>query len=169
MEGQFCGPPHVAKLTSSDDVVDNQDLLARLDGILLHLEEIGAVLLLVLGGDARAGQLALLAHRGETGAETEGQAGSEEEAAGVEADNNVGNLLAKGLLDLELEDGAEGLVDGGVEEEGHDIDEVDALDGEVGEVTQGALELYLPTGEFGGGGGGGGGLSSLGILRGVGV
>lgn len=57
----------------------------------------------------------------------------------------------------------------GVEEEGHDINEVDALDGEVREPPESAIQGYLCTGEFGGGGGGGGGLSSLGILASGGV
>lgn len=58
----------------------------------------------------------------------------------------------------------QGVVDGDVVEERHDVDEVDSLDREVHEMAQGRLESHLCTGEFGGGGGGGGGLSSRGIL-----
>lgn len=58
---------------------------------------------------------------------------------------------------------------GRVGEEGHDVDEVDTRDREVGEAAQRLAQAYLCTGELGGTGGGGGGLSSRGILAGCDV
>lgn len=152
------------KHTGGNDIVDNQDLLTRLNGVFLHLEQVDAILLPVLGRHARARQLALLANGSEADGAAEGQTRPEEEAAGVQADDDVRGRFGVELLDLEVEGRDEGFVDGRVEEEGHDVDEVDALDGEVGEVAQGGLELHLPTGEFGGTGGGGGGVASRGML-----
>lgn len=153
--------------TGGDDVVDNKDLLSRADDTLLHLEVIGTVLLHVLCRDTGPGQLALLADGDEAGAKGQGQRRAEEKAAGVEADDDIGGDdagVGAEVLELELEGSQQGGVDLGVEEPGHNIEEVDAGDGEVGEAAEGVLEAYLCTGEFGGGGGGGGGLSSRGIL-----
>lgn len=151
------------KLTSRNDIVHNQDLLAGLNTIRLHLEQVRAILLLIGRGDARAGKLALLPDGGKACAESEGEAGPKEETTGIEADDDVG-LDREALLNLEVEGGVEGLVNGDVHKQGHDVDEINSLDGEVVEVAQSLLESYLCTGEFGGGGGGGGGLSSRGIF-----
>lgn len=158
------------KHTSGDNVVHDEYLLAGLDGTLLDLKVVLAVLLLVGGGGAGAWQLALLADGDEGGVEAQGQRGAEEEAAGVEPDDDVGPEGRGGggprgkRQHLELESAQQGGVRGRVEEEGHDVEEDDAGDGEVGEAPQGVEQLYLGTGEFGGGGGGGGGLLSRGIL-----
>lgn len=156
--------------TSSDDIVHDQDLLPRLDRALLHLEVIRAVLLHVLSRDAGAGQLALLPDGHEAGVEPQGQRGPEQEAPGVQANDDIrldGVAGAAEVQELQLEGAEEGVVDGRVEEPWHDIQEVDTGDGEVGEAAEGLLEAYLCTGEFGGGGGGGGGLSSRGIVGSV--
>lgn len=154
--------------TRRNDIVNNQHLLALADGICLHLEQILAVLLDVLGRDAGAWQLALLSHSGKRNAEAQGQAGAEEEAAGIKANNDIGLIGAKGLGDLQLEGGQQRGMGLGVGEEGHDIDKVNSRDGEIGELAQRLAQAYLCTGELGGGGGGGGGLSSRGILAGGG-
>lgn len=160
------------QLTSRDDVVDNQHLLPRLHGIGLHLEEVGAILLHVLGRLAGAWQLAPLADRHKGRAQPQGKGGPKEKAAGIEANNNVG-LRGEGLLDVQLERVDQGLKQGGVCEDGQDVLEQDAGGGEVGELAQGGLELYFKIGEFGGGGGTGGGESSLGgiiaLERGIGL
>lgn len=77
-------------LTCRDDVIHNQDLLTRLDGIRLHLEEVCAILLLIGRRDARAGELALLSDRGKADSESEGKSRTEEEATRIQADDNVG-------------------------------------------------------------------------------
>jgi len=149
---------------SSNNVVDNQDLLARLDSVFLHLEEIRAILLEILGRNTRTGELALFAHSGKADAQPQGQAGAKEKPAGIESDNDIGAAAGEGLLDLKLESVDKGVVGGGVGEEGHDIDKLNARDGKVAERPENLAKLYLCTGELGGGGGGGGGLSSRGIL-----
>lgn len=148
-------------LTSRNDVVDNQHLLPRLDRVGLHLEEIRAILLHVLGSLAGTWELTPLTDRHEGRAEPQGQGGAEEEAAGIQANDDIG-LLGEGLLDVQLEGVDERLEQGGVGEDGQDVLEQDARLREVGELAQGALKLYLKTGEFGGGGGTGGGEASLG-------
>lgn len=92
-------------LTRRNDIVNNQHLLALGDGICLHLEQILAVLLDVLGRDAGAWQLALLSHSGKGNAEAQGHAGAKEEAAGIKANNDIGLVGAKRLGDLQLEGG----------------------------------------------------------------
>ena len=54
------------------DVVDDQDALARLDAVAVQLDRGGAVLELVLLGDRLGRELALLADRHEAGAEVVG-------------------------------------------------------------------------------------------------
>lgn len=148
--------------TGSNDVVDNQDLLAGLDGIVLHLEEVLAVLLLVANGLTGTGELALLAHGNEAGTETEGQARAHEETTGFETDDHIGLLATVVLENVELKGADEGLVQGVVGEDGHDILEQNSRGGEVRELAQASAQLYLKTGEFGGAGGIGGGESDLG-------
>jgi hypothetical protein len=156
----------LGRTTSGNDVVDHQDVLALLDGIILHLEKILAVLLDVLGGNAGTGQLALLANGSEGDAEAQGQTGAEEEAAGIQTDNDIGLGGGEGLGDLEGEGVEKSGVGDRIREEGHDIDKVDASDGEILEVAEVLAQNYLCTGELGGTGGGGGGLSVRGgILR----
>lgn len=149
-------------LTCSDDIVHDQDLLAGLDGTLLHLEEILTIFLLIRGCHTRSGELALLAHGDKACAELQGKLGPEEEATSVQAYYDIG--LDAELKNLKLERAEKGLVGGGILEDGQDVDEVDAGDWEVGKATKGGKQVYLCTGEFGGTGGGGGGLSSRGIL-----
>jgi hypothetical protein len=132
--GGRCSAAH----TSRDDVVDHEHLLARLHGVGLHLEEVAAVLLLVgsrLGG---ARQLALLADGRKAGAQSQRQAGAEQEAAGVQADHDVGLFVL--LRDVEHQGADEVFVQRRVGEEGHDVLEQDARAGEVGELAQRALE-----------------------------
>lgn len=153
--------------TSSNNVIHNQNLLPRLDGALLELKVVRTVLLHILSRDTRTGQLALLAHSDEASIHFERQARAKQEAAGVEADDDIwGNGLVLGakVLQLQLERAEQGSVHERVQEPWHDVEEVDAGDWEVGEAAEGALEAYLCTGEFGGGGGHGGGLASRGIV-----
>ena len=154
-------------LTSRNDVIDNQHLLPRLDRVGLHLEKIRAILLHVLGSLAGTWELTPLTDRHEGRAEPQGQGGAEEEAAGIQANDDIG-LLGEGLLDVQLEGVDERLEQGGVGEDGQDVLEQDARLREVGELAQGGAEVYFKTGEFGGTGGIGGGESSLGAMARVG-
>lgn len=129
--------------TSGNDVVHHKDCLPRLDGILLQLEVICAVLLQVLSRDARARQLALLADGHEAGVQPQGQRGAEQEASGVQADDDVGLddvVGAAEVEELQLEGAEEGGVGGRVKEPWHNIQEVDTGDGEVGKTAEGFLE-----------------------------
>jgi hypothetical protein len=107
--------------------LNNNDGLAGLDGVLLHLEAVDTVLLLVLDDVARAGELAGLADGDEGGTEAHGDDGAEEEATGVEADNDVGLDTGVDGGDVRDEVGDEGLESERVTEEGEDVEEGDAL------------------------------------------
>ena len=93
----------VREHTSSDDVVNDDHLLARLDRIGLHLEEVGSILLLVALGVARTGELALLADGDKASAQAQSQAGSHQEATGLQADDHIGLLVAVALEDVQLQ------------------------------------------------------------------
>lgn len=151
-------PEEKSVLTSRNDVVHHQDRLAWFHGILLDLEEVLAIFLLKGSLDRRPRELAPLANRRKARAQPQGQAGAEEEASGVEADHDIGLLTIGDGEDLEFERSDEGFVERGRGEQWQDVDEVDAGDGEVGKLSQGAAQAYLCTGEFGGTGGRGGGL-----------
>lgn len=153
-----------SSLTSSNDVVNHEHLLAGLHGALLHLEKVGSVFLLVGGRHAGTGHLALLADGHEARIETQSERRPKEETPRVQPHHDIGLLVE--LEALELEGAQQGEVGGGGLEERQDVDEVDAGDREIGEVTKRAEQSYLCTGEFGGTGGGGGGLSSRGIVGG---
>ncbi|KKA20587.1 hypothetical protein T310_5400 [Rasamsonia emersonii CBS 393.64] len=118
------------------------------------------------GGEGGPRQLPLLANGHKAGAQPQSQTGSEEEAPGLETDNDVWGL-AVGLDNVQLKGPDEGLMQGGIREDGQDILEQDSGRGEVRKLAQRSAESYLKTGEFGGAGGIGGGLS--GDLGGCGI
>jgi len=70
-------------------VIDNQDVLPALDGVLVNLQAVEAVFELVLDLDALGRQLLGLAHRDETGPERVGQRRAEDESARLNADHGV--------------------------------------------------------------------------------
>lgn len=145
--------------TSCNDIIHHNHLLARLDGIGLHLEEVLAILLVVALGLAGARELALLAHGDEAGAKSQGQTRAEEETTGLKTDDNVGLLISMDLKDVKLQAAKESLMQRGVGEDGQDIFEEDSGRREVRELAQSRAQFYFKTGEFGGAGGMGGGLS----------
>lgn len=57
------------RLTSSDQVINDEDGLSSLDAALLELEAVGSVLLLVGDGDALSGKLSGLADGDESSTE----------------------------------------------------------------------------------------------------
>lgn len=149
----------ITKHTGGNNVIHHDNLLTRLDGVGLHLEEILAVLLVVGLGHAGAGQLALLAHGNEAGTQAQGQARTDQEATGLQTDNDIGLLAGVALEDVQFQGADQGLVQGRVGEDGQDILEQDARRREVRELAQGGAQSYFKTGEFGGAGGMGGGVS----------
>lgn len=134
------------KLTCRNDIVDNQDLRAGLDGVGLNLEKVFAVLLLVAGRLAFARQLALLTHRGKAAAEPQSQTGAEQEAASLETDNHIGLFEVVGYV--QLESAKQRLVEGRVGEDRQDVLEQDTRRGKVGELAQRRLELCLEGRKF---------------------
>lgn len=96
------------------DSLDNDHFLPRRDRPLLQLKHVLPVLLDVGRLLALARQLAALADGHECGAESKGDDRAEQEAAGVQANNNVG--LDAGVLGGEMVDkvGDEGLEGVGV-------------------------------------------------------
>lgn len=151
--------------TGSNNVINDENLLAGLDGIGLHLEEILTILLLVALGFTGAGELALLAHGDETGTETQRQAGSHKEATGLEADNDIGLLAVVGE-DVKFQGADQGLMQSRIGKDRQDILEQNSRGGEIRELAQGGAQSYLKTGEFGGAGGIGGGESDFGGIWG---
>lgn len=145
--------------TGSNDIVDDNNLLTRLDSASLHLEEVGTVLLLVALSFTGTGELALLANGDKGSTEAQGQTRAHQETAGLQTDDDIG-LDAAGILeDVQLQGTDESLVQGRVGEDRQDILEENAGGREVRELTQGAAQAYFKTGEFGGAGGMGGGVS----------
>lgn len=125
------------ELTSRNDIIDNQHLLPLLDGIPLHLEEITAILLDILGRLTRPRQLAPLAHRHKAGAQSQRKTGAEQEATRIQAHDDI--WLAGGaklLRDGKLQRAQQALVQRGVGEDGQNVLEQDARLGEVGELAQ---------------------------------
>lgn len=149
----------VGRAASCDNVIDNDNLLARLDGVGLHLEKVLAVLLLVALGLTRAGQLALLANRDKASAKPQGQAGAEKEPSSLQSNDNIGLLVTVGFEDVQFKATEESFVQGRIGEDRKDILEENARRREVGELAQSGAESYFKTGEFGGAGGMGGGVS----------
>src|SRR2546427_2281084 len=76
-----------------EQVVHDQDLLARADAILVDGEHVPAVLELVLLLDHRRGELALLAHGHEARAKLVREHPAEDEAARLDADHDIDGAL----------------------------------------------------------------------------
>src|SRR5271169_2727243 len=72
-----------------EQIIAKQHGLARLDGVFVEFELVGAVFELVSDGGSFTGQLFGFAHGNETGAEAIGERGSEDEAAGFDAGDDV--------------------------------------------------------------------------------
>src|SRR5260370_5314699 len=71
-------------------IIDDQHLLARLDGVRMHLELVGAVLELSGGADGFPGQLSGLANRDEPGVQLDRDRGARDETAGLGGRHEVG-------------------------------------------------------------------------------
>jgi hypothetical protein len=153
-------------LTGRNDVVHDQCRLPWLHSILLNLKEIFSILLHETRRLSWARKLALLPDWGEACSQSQRERWAKEKTARIECNNNVW-LGFEGSEDLQLQRTDQGFVQLGVGEEREDIYKVDTSDRKVGEVTEGAVQSYLPLGEFGGAGGIGGGEGELsrGIVR----
>ena len=109
------------------------------DRVAVHLEAVGAVFEVVGDADRSCRQLAELAHRHEAGADAVGDRRAEDEAAALDADDEVDALAAYGVgqrVDRQLE----AL---GVPQQRGDVVEQDARLGEVRDVANLRLEWSI--------------------------
>ena len=81
------------RAAGGEQVVDDQHPLPLLHRVVVDLERVGAVLEVVGRADAGRRQLARLAHRREAGADPVGDGGAEDEAAALDADDEVDALI----------------------------------------------------------------------------
>src|SRR4051794_39235379 len=105
------------KLTSSDNIINNQHLLPLLHSISLHLEEVLAVLLLEPRRHRRPRNLSLLPDRRKRTSQSHRQPGSEQEPPRVERDDDIRSTATKAGEDFLLERGEEGGLQGSGGEE----------------------------------------------------
>jgi hypothetical protein len=121
-----------------EEIVDEDDALAGLDGIHMDLEGVGTVLEVVGDSGHWGGKLARLAHRNEAGIEAVREGGAEDESARLDAQHEVDFLLdvVGGQSVNEL--GEAGLVF----EQGGDVVEENAGLGEVGHGAHEGLEFF---------------------------
>lgn len=151
-EGQFDDEGHLQEVAAEafdqfdrggrgsaggEDVVDEEHLLAGADGVDVHREGVGAVFEAVAFLEGVEGQFALLADGDDARTEAEGDGGGEEEAAGVDAGDEI-DLAWFPRADEVVDAGGE---EGGVGEERGDVLELDPGLGEVGDVADGGLEV----------------------------
>ena len=116
--------------TGRHHVVHDQHLLARLHGIAVDLEKVGAVLELVLLPLDLPRQLARLAHRHESGTEPVGDGRGEDEPSGLDAEHPVDPVVGE-VVRQRVDRRPERLR---VAEERRDVLEGDAWLGEVRDV-----------------------------------
>jgi hypothetical protein len=79
--------------TCSNDIVNDQNLLSRLNAIALHLKEVFAIFLLVSGRLAGSRQLAFLPHRHEARTNSQCQTRAKQESSCFQSYNDIGLLL----------------------------------------------------------------------------
>src|SRR5581483_1854680 len=90
----------------SDQVVDDEDALARPDGVIVHLDDVDAVLQRVFLADGLPGQLAFLAQGHEAASQPIGDGAAQDEPARLDAGNGLNPGAGPGgrhLLDGGLE------------------------------------------------------------------
>lgn len=97
-------------------------------------ETYSAVLLLIRDLSDSAGELASLTDGGKSSAEAHSDQGAEEEATGIQTDNNV-DLLVNGGVDVVDNVGDHHLDSNRILEQGEDILEQDTLLGKVGNIA----------------------------------
>jgi len=118
-----------------EQVVYEDDALAGCDGVEVNLKGIGTVLKVISDAGHGSGELARLAHGHKAGVEAVGQGGSEDEAAGLDAKDQV-NVVR----DIVRRQGVNELGEASlVLEQGGDVVEQDAG---LGEVGYGADQLF---------------------------
>lgn len=99
---------HLAVLTRRNDVVHNDDLLARLDSITLYLKVVFAVLLLEALCERLSRELALLPYRYKSSSQPQRQSRPKQETSTLQAHNDINLALlahagVEGRGDLHLQ------------------------------------------------------------------
>jgi hypothetical protein len=108
--------------SGGQDVVDDKDILAGLNGVGVHFEGVGSVFQGVFDGMDGVGKLLWLANGDETSSEGMRHGGREEVAARFDADHDVDGGVAIVILER-----VDGLAEAGfVFEQGGDVVEIDA-------------------------------------------
>lgn len=122
--------------TGGEEVIDEEDLFAGEDGVLVDFD-LGFAVFEGVGEAAGApGEFAAFADGDEAGVEAVGDGGGEDEAAGVDADDFVDFRGAGGFAE-EADGFAEEV---GVGEDGGDVAEEDAGFGEIGDIADGGAQ-----------------------------
>src|SRR6266851_2666782 len=119
-------------------IIDDQDLLAGLDGVQVHLELVGAVFELVSVTDRLPGQLSDLADRDEPGTELDRNRSGRDETAGFDRRHQVRRRVGPPLRH-HVDDLAEELLSS---QQGCDVSKHDAGLREVGNVPHVLLQLF---------------------------
>lgn len=120
--------------TGREEVVDDHDPHALSDAALLDVDGVFAVLLAVRDGGDLAGELAGLAEGDEGDLESDGEGDPKVVPAGLQSGDGVDLVLCAAVtLDKDVCDLGKGC---GVVHDGVDVDETDALLGEVVKVTE---------------------------------
>ena len=128
-----------------EEVVAKQDGLAGLDGVLVEFELVGAVFELVGDGGSFSGKLFWFAHGNETGTQTIGQCGGENEAAGFDAGDDVhfgAVVLFAELVNERMEAGR-------VFEQGGEVVEQNARLGIIGDFADQSFQVGHSSPSFG--------------------
>jgi len=124
------------RAAGGEEVVDDEDALAGLDGVEMDFEGVGAVLEVVADFGRGGGEFFGLADRDEAGVEAVGERGAEDEAAGFDAEDHV-DVFA----DVVRGEGVDELGEAGfILEQRGDVVEEDAGLGEVGDRADELLE-----------------------------
>jgi hypothetical protein len=144
-------------LTGCNDIVYHKHLLSWLNRIGLNFEVVLAVLLLESGDLNGTRQLSSLPHRNEGGTQSQSKRRTKQEAARLQADNNLWLVVIPiGFQDVQIKATDESVVKFWILKDGKNVLEQDTRSREVFELPQSAAKHHLKTGEFGGAGGRGG-------------
>src|SRR5437667_8161662 len=123
--------------TGSEQVIGNNNAHARLDGVLVHLQRVHAVLQLVRDALDGRGQLVRLANGYEAGMKVIGQSGGKDETASLDAEDEVGPEWTNPLRKV-VDDFAETSL---VLEQRCDVIKENALFRKIGDLADQFLQL----------------------------
>lgn len=129
----------VSGLTCSNNVIHHQHVLSLLYSICLNLEVIRSILLFKAGLLSWTRKLSALSDGCKASSQFQGETGTKEKASGVQANNDIWLDAVERGENLEFESTNERLMERVCCEEGKNVNEIDAGDGEIGELAKGGL------------------------------